>query len=115
LKTFPGTNSTGKQLTDLFIDCLSKGDKGTLDLEAVEAILKRMTTPGAAENTCYFIGRFLEKRGQSEAALRYLDRCATAPREANGGAYKTLYQTLAMAYLRDQGAEPGRISGKAPK
>jgi hypothetical protein len=102
-----------RQLNDLFIDCLSKGEKGALDPEVVDAILRKMTTSGGAgEETCYFVGRFLEKRGRNEMALRYLDRSATVPREGNKDAYRTSYQTLAMAQMRDRGAVPGKLSEK---
>jgi tetratricopeptide (TPR) repeat protein len=92
-----------RQLADLFAKCLSKGEKENLEADAVEKVLKEMPAEWRADS-CYFIGRFLELRGHTKAALPYLNRSATDPRTL-----VDLLPALASARLRANGTEPGKV------
>jgi tetratricopeptide (TPR) repeat protein len=63
------------RIAKLFAECLAKGEKGELDLDAVDAAIKRIPDNLVAD-VCYAVSHFLEKRGKSDAATKYLVRAA---------------------------------------
>ena len=98
LQSFPGKEPPMKQLAELFRACLAKGEKGDLDLRAVDALMAKLEPMSEAEMACY-VGRFLDKRGQAQAATQYLTRCAMSPEKT------VLAQTFATVRLRARGVD----------
>jgi tetratricopeptide (TPR) repeat protein len=100
MKTLAAKDTPYGRLVKLFSDCLAKGEKGKLEGEAVEKILK--TVPAdAVVDANYFVGKFLEHRGHKEEAVKYLQRSASGK-----NARSFLVKMLATAELRDQAIEP---------
>ena len=62
-----------KPLADFFVASLAKGEAAAVDLVAAENILKAMPLT-ERRNSYYFLGRFLELRGQQKAARDYYQR-----------------------------------------
>ena len=65
-------------LAALFLDAVEKEEKEGLDLEAVDALLKEAPAKRQADLS-YFVGRFLQRRGKSEEARRYLEQAKDNP------------------------------------
>src|SRR5207237_7861989 len=62
-----------KPLADFFIASLAKGGAAAVDLVAAEKILKAMPRRERL-HSYYFLGRFLELRGQQKPARDYYQR-----------------------------------------
>jgi len=58
-------------------------------------------------DACYAVGRFLDKRGETDAAVKYLIRGA-----AGGGSRTSVSKTLASYDLRQRGLKPGEDGDK---
>src|SRR5262249_11924150 len=101
LRAVPGT-SPFRPLADLFQACLARGEKAELDPDALEGVLKKMP-PFEQETACYCAGRFLERRGQTTAAARYLERCTAGIDGKN-----RVFPVLAGARLHALGNQPGK-------
>jgi tetratricopeptide (TPR) repeat protein len=100
MKTLAGKDTPYGNMVKLFSDCLAKDEKGKLDGEAVEKIMK--TVPAdAVVDANYFVGKFLQQRGHKEEGVKYLQRSASGK-----NARSFLVKLLAVAELRDQGIEP---------
>jgi len=100
MKTLAGKDTPYGNMVKLFSDCLAKDEKGKLDGEAVEKIMK--TVPAdAVVDANYFVGKFLQHRGHKEEGVKYLQRSASGK-----NARSFLVKLLAVAELRDQGIEP---------
>jgi hypothetical protein len=101
LRRAAALRTTGGKLAQLFLDAVADGDKGQLDLRAVDALLNGMPADLRGD-TWYFVGRFLDGRGQAEA-VKYYARCAEAP------LHKTAtIHILALVELRNHGQQPGK-------
>jgi tetratricopeptide (TPR) repeat protein len=96
-KQLPADQFPGR-LAGLFQTALAERD-GELDLKAAEQLLARQKPADQSAGAC-FIGLFLERRGQTEAALRYYERCI---HERMGVPY---VRALASVGLRAHGRDP---------
>ena len=98
LQTFPASDQEFKPLAELFRACLAKGEKGDLDLRAVDAYMAKLKPGVQTEAACY-VGRFLDMRGQAKAAIQYLTRSAISQDKS------LLAHTFASARLRARGID----------
>ncbi len=92
-------NSPFGRLARVYQAALEKGKNGLPDSQAIEDVLGGMSAKLQAD-ACYFIGRFLARRGDAKGAAEYLTRCTTAAEPQT-----ILIQTLAMDALRK--SKPG--------
>jgi tetratricopeptide (TPR) repeat protein len=94
--------SPSKKVADLFLRCTDAGEKGRLDLEAVEAALKAMAEVDRTD-FYYFVGHFLALRGDKKNAAAYLERCASAVDRKSD-----IFRALAAVELRENPAAGGK-------
>jgi hypothetical protein len=102
IQSFPTRVPALNQLVDLFKACLAKGEKAQLDTAAVDGLLKQLSPKGQAEGACH-VARFLQQRGQLNAAREYYQRCASAAE-----ATVPESQIIATARLRALGNKTGK-------
>ena len=103
IKELAGHNTYFGRLAGIYRDALAKGEKGLPDLKAVENVMRALK-PHQAADACYFVGSFLQRRGDTRNGLRYLDRCATAIE-----AHTQQVRSLAAFAMRESGQEPGKV------
>lgn len=103
IKELAGHNTYYGRLAGVYRDALANGEKGLPDLKAVENVLRALK-PHQAADACYFVGSFLQRRGDVKNGLRYLDRCATAIE-----AHTMQIRALAAFAMRETGQEPGKV------
>jgi tetratricopeptide (TPR) repeat protein len=102
LRALLGKNNPYSYLSKSFADCLAQGEHGKLDFKAIEAALKR-TPRDLNPDIDYFVGRFLDLRGEKEVALRLLKRSAVSLRNVVEPDKAWIGPVLASVLLRDRG------------
>jgi hypothetical protein len=108
LKAFPAHKNKEYTLMAAIIrETLAKGEKTPLDLKAVEAALQPMAQP--EKGYCrFFVGMFLEQRGDVKNAKHYYAEAGSVPHEVIRE-----IGTLAIVRLRALGGElPKSAPGK---
>jgi tetratricopeptide (TPR) repeat protein len=88
----------------IFLECATQAKK--LDLEAMDALLKKIAKNGKVEDLCYYVACFLQQEGRTKEARTYLERCLAVP------SGHMVFQALARKMLDETRTDAEKADGK---